>query len=200
MTTNGAEKEKANGGAGREKANGVGKDKTKKSGSGAARIKVGSQLKLLQDVIALMDEAQINEILFEQSGVKIHMRRGPGQAMEVFGAPSQVAPAPHTAPSQAVSAANPSPDLNPSPGVNADGTLTVTAPMVGSFYRSPAPDAKPYIQEGARLEVGQVFCIIEAMKLMNEIKSEVSGKVVKILPENGQAVEFGQPLLVLDPS
>jgi acetyl-CoA carboxylase biotin carboxyl carrier protein len=81
-----------------------------------------------------------------------------------------------------------------------DKNMTVGAPMVGTFYRSPAPEAKPFIQEGGRIEVGQVFCIIEAMKLMNEIKSEVSGKIIKILVPNGQAVEFGQPILVVDPS
>ena len=84
--------------------------------------------------------------------------------------------------------------------VVADSTLTITAPMVGTFYRSPAPDAKVFIEEGGKLEVGQVYCIIEAMKLMNEVKSEVKGKIVKILVANGQAVEFGQPLIVIDPS
>jgi acetyl-CoA carboxylase biotin carboxyl carrier protein len=91
------------------------------------------------------------------------------------------------------------PSAAPAPASN-DKTVKVNSPMVGTFYRSPAPDAKPFVQEGARIEAGQVFCIIEAMKLMNEIKSEVSGKIVKILLANGQAVEFGQPILVVDPS
>ena len=72
--------------------------------------------------------------------------------------------------------------------------------MVGTFYRSPSPDSKPFIEEGDKVAVGQVYCIIEAMKLMNEVKAEVGGKVVKIVAQNGQAVEFNQPLIVIDPS
>jgi acetyl-CoA carboxylase biotin carboxyl carrier protein len=107
------------------------------------------------------------------------------------------APVMMNAPQQGGSVAAPA--IPAAPADN-DKTLKVNAPMVGTFYRSPAPDAKAFIQEGVRIEVGQVFCIIEAMKLMNEIKSEVSGKIVKILVANGQAVEFGQPILVVDPS
>jgi len=77
--------------------------------------------------------------------------------------------------------------------------LTVTSPMVGTFYRAPAPDADPYIEVGTLVEVGQTICIVEAMKLMNEIESEVRGRVVKILVENAQPVEFGQKLFLLEP-
>ncbi len=95
------------------------------------------------------------------------------------------------------------------PGAPAAGTrnrrrrtiaLTLNSPMVGTFYRASSPDSKPFIEEGDKIAVGQVYCIIEAMKLMNEVKSEVAGKVVKILVQNGQAVEFNQPLIVVDPS
>jgi acetyl-CoA carboxylase biotin carboxyl carrier protein len=82
----------------------------------------------------------------------------------------------------------------------AAGGATQNSPMVGTFYRSSSPDAKPFIEEGDKIEVGQVYCIIEAMKLMNEVKAEVAGKVSKILVQNGQAVEFNQPLIVIDPS
>ena len=71
--------------------------------------------------------------------------------------------------------------------------------MVGTFYRSPAPDAEPYLEVGKQVEVGQTVCIIEAMKLMNEIESEVRGRVTRILVENGQPVEFGQTLFLIDP-
>ena len=70
--------------------------------------------------------------------------------------------------------------------------------MVGTFYRTPAPDASPFVEEGDEIEKGQVICIIEAMKLMNEIKAEVSGRIKKILVENGQAVEFNQPIFVVE--
>lgn len=80
------------------------------------------------------------------------------------------------------------------------GLTPIKSPMVGSFYRAPAPDADPYVEPGDRIEVGQTLCIIEAMKLMNEIQAEVRGKVVKVLVGNGQPVEFGQTLFLVDES
>jgi acetyl-CoA carboxylase biotin carboxyl carrier protein len=77
--------------------------------------------------------------------------------------------------------------------------LAVTSPMVGTFYRAPAPDADPYVEVGTLVEIGQTICIVEAMKLMNEIESEFRGRVVKILAENAQPVEFGQKLFLLEP-
>ena len=76
--------------------------------------------------------------------------------------------------------------------------ITVNAPMVGTFYVAPAPDAEPYVKVGDRVQVGQPLCIIEAMKLMNEIEAEVSGKIVKVLVSNAQPVEYGQPLFVIE--
>ncbi|MBV8362197.1 MAG: acetyl-CoA carboxylase biotin carboxyl carrier protein [Deltaproteobacteria bacterium] len=74
----------------------------------------------------------------------------------------------------------------------------VTSPMVGTFYRAPSPDAPPYVEEGSSVRKGQTLCIIEAMKMMNEIEAEVAGRIVKILCENTQAVEYGQPLMVVE--
>jgi acetyl-CoA carboxylase biotin carboxyl carrier protein len=79
------------------------------------------------------------------------------------------------------------------------GFLTVTSPIVGTFYRSPSPDADPYIEEGDSVKKGQVLCVVEAMKLMNEIESEVDGRLVKILVENTKSVEYGQALFLIDP-
>lgn len=82
----------------------------------------------------------------------------------------------------------------------AEGNLTpIKSPMVGTFYRAPAPGAKPYVEVGQIISAGQVVCIVEAMKLMNEIESEVAGRVVKILVENGKPVEFGQTLFLIEP-
>ena len=75
---------------------------------------------------------------------------------------------------------------------------TIKSPMVGTFYGAPTPDAPPFVQVGSEVKVGQVVCILEAMKLMNEIKSEVSGKIVEILVHNGDPVEFGQPIFILE--
>jgi acetyl-CoA carboxylase biotin carboxyl carrier protein len=79
------------------------------------------------------------------------------------------------------------------------GHITVEAPMVGTFYRAPAPDAAPFVNEGDLVKEDQILCIIEAMKLMNEIEARVAGRIVKILVENGQPVEYGQPLFLVEP-
>jgi acetyl-CoA carboxylase biotin carboxyl carrier protein len=172
------------------------KNEKKKKSPALPKVKVSPKLALVQDALKLMEESQVSELKFEQGDTKIHLRKGAGAPFESFAqAPSTMGV---SMPAPAVSASATAP---PAPSaVAADTTLTITAPMVGTFYRSPAPDAKVFIEEGAKLEVGQVYCIIEAMKLMNEVKSEVKGKILKILVANGQAVEFGQPLIVIDPS
>ena len=81
----------------------------------------------------------------------------------------------------------------------AENLVAITSPMVGTFYRAPAPDADPYVDVGGMVEIGQTVCIFEAMKLMNEIKSEAKGRIVKILVENAQPVEFGQKLFLVEP-
>ena len=101
-------------------------------------------------------------------------------------APASAAPAPVAA--EAKSEAEPASNL-----------VEVLAPMVGTFYRAPAPDAAPYVKEGDVVSKGKVLCIIEAMKLMNEIESEQSGKIVKVLVENAQPVEYNQPLFLIEP-
>ncbi len=176
------------------------KEKKKKNGDAPARkLKVSPKLALVQDVILLMNDADISELAFEQSGVKIHLRRGPGMpfattvapvvsSVPVVASPSSPAATPTAAPSAGA------------PASPAENTVTLNSPMVGTFYRAPSPDAKLFVEEGDKITVGQVYCIIEAMKLMNEVKSEINGKVAKILVQNGQAVEFNQPLIVVDPS
>ena len=81
-----------------------------------------------------------------------------------------------------------------------DNLIPIKSPMVGTFYRAPAPDAKPYVELNQMIAVGQVVCIVEAMKLMNEIEAEVAGRVAKILVENGKPVEFGQTLFLIEPA
>ena len=179
-----------------EKAEGSKPEKKKKANGSPKRTKVNPKLAIVQDVIALMNEAQISELSFEQAGVKIHLRKGAGMPFETSMTGPMTAPvtmAMASAPTSSSQAAA-------APAVKADNTVTLNSPMVGTFYRSPSPDAKPFIEEGDKIAVGQVYCIIEAMKLMNEVKAEVAGKVSKILIQNGQAVEFNQPLIVIDPS
>lgn len=160
------------------------------------KVKVNPKLAIVQDVIHLMDASDINEISFEQGGVKIHLRRGPGMPFQTMAAPTMMA-----APVMAASVAAPATaGASAAPAPSAEKGNTQNSPMVGTFYRASSPESKPFIEEGDKVEVGQVYCIIEAMKLMNEVKAEVAGKVTKILVQNGQAVEFNQPLIVIDPS
>jgi oxaloacetate decarboxylase (Na+ extruding) subunit alpha len=146
-------------------------------------------LKEIKEVIQLMNENGLTEIEIEKDGLKIRLRKGAGGAIE-----SYVVPAVPSAPQ--VSSA-PAGGKAPAPAA-ASGKAPIKSPMVGTYYSAPAPDAAPFVQPGSQVEVGQVICIIEAMKLMNEIKSEVRGKIVEILVHNGDPVEFGQPLFVIE--
>ena len=110
---------------------------------------------------------------------------------------------PTAAPTQKTSASATSEESVATPlGTEAvpSGLVSVEAPMVGTFYRAPSPSAEPYVNEGTVVKEGQILCIIEAMKLMNEIESKVGGWIVKIFVENGHAVEYGQPLFLIDPA
>ncbi|PIQ82104.1 MAG: acetyl-CoA carboxylase, biotin carboxyl carrier protein [Candidatus Omnitrophica bacterium CG11_big_fil_rev_8_21_14_0_20_64_10] len=145
-------------------------------------------LKELKELIALMNENDLGEIEVEREGTRIVLRKRGGRGgvtVETVPAPVPVAPQP-AAPA-------------PAPVEPVPSGVEVKSPMVGTFYRAPAPDAAPFVEVGQTVRVGQVLCIIEAMKLMNEIKCETSGKIIKILVENAHPVEFGQPLFVIEP-
>ena len=145
-------------------------------------------LKELKDLIALMNEHQLLEIELEREGMKIRLRKGGGEeGVVVERLPSSRPPAAPTGPV-------PVPDLPAQPS----GT-EIKSPMVGTFYRAPAPEAPPFVEVGQEIQVGQVLCILEAMKLMNEIKSEIKGRITQLLVENGQPVEFGQVLFLVEP-
>ncbi len=139
-------------------------------------------LKELKEIIALFEQADISELDVERQGVKIRLKKGAETEPPIRHQP------------QAQPEAAPLPEEKPA-GKN---TVEIKSPMVGTFYRSPAPDAAPFLEEGEEVREGQVICIIEAMKLMNEIKSEVSGRIKKMLVENGQPVEFDQPLFLVE--
>jgi acetyl-CoA carboxylase biotin carboxyl carrier protein len=156
-------------------------------------------LKALKKIVTIMNRAQLTELDIEQEGIKIHLRKGPAAAHPVT--TTVFAPAAHAAPP--VHAVIPAPAAAlaaPVPAAPAENENlhTITSPMVGTFYRSPSPDAKPYVTEGSTVDESTVICIVEAMKLMNEIKAEVKGTIKKILVENAQAVEFGQPLFLVE--
>ena len=151
-------------------------------------------LKEIKEMIQLMNENSLAELELEQDGVKIRLKKNAAGFVEQS-LVSEMRPV-QTAGQSAREKAQNGESLKP-PQPVAPRTI-IKSPMVGTFYSAPAPDAPPFIQAGAQVEVGQVVCIIEAMKLMNEIKSEVRGKVVEVTVNNGDPVEFGQPLFSLE--
>ena len=148
----------------------------------------------LRDLIALLGESDIQELKLEGDDFRLELRRNlpASQPQVVMQAAPAALPAPAAAPA-APSAAPPA-----APAVRGD-LVEITAPMVATFYRAPSPGDPAFVELGARINVGQTVCILEAMKLMNELESEVSGEVVEILVENGTPVEFGQVLMRVKP-
>ena len=136
---------------------------------------------LARQLGALLVELNLTEIEVATGDLRVRLQRG-GAAAPGGVVTSSAPPAPLPATVDATA-----------------GLISIEAPMVGTFYRASAPGAEPFVREGDAVKQGQVLCIIEAMKLMNEIESKVGGRIQKILVENGQAVEFGQPLFLLAP-
>lgn len=154
-------------------------------------------IKDLKQLVKMITETDITEFELDNSEEKIVIRRGPKTEYINVSAPAaqMYAPAPQAATAASVAA----PAASAAPAAQAAETGdTVNSPIVGTFYRSPAPEAAPYVEVGQVIEKGQVLCIVEAMKLMNEIEAEYRCKIVKICKENAQAVEFGDPLFVVE--
>ncbi|KAB0668186.1 acetyl-CoA carboxylase biotin carboxyl carrier protein [Oryzomonas sagensis] len=152
-------------------------------------------IKDLKVLIKMVTETDITEFEMDNSDEKVVIRRGPKTEYVAVAAPApqayatpQQAPAAVAAPAAPVSAAE----------TPAEAGETVNSPIVGTFYRAPAPDAAPYAEVGQVVEKGQILCIVEAMKLMNEIEAEYRCKIVKICKENAQPVEFGDALFVVE--
>ncbi len=152
-------------------------------------------LKEIKEMIILMEENNLTELEIEREGLKIKLRRG-GSSISA-GAPNIVIERASQS-DQNIMYETPSQPAAPQPAVKSTG-VEVKSPMVGTFYRSPSPDSDPFVEIGSAVEIGQVICIIEAMKLMNEIKAEVKGKVKEILIDNGDPIEFGQVLFRIEP-
>jgi acetyl-CoA carboxylase biotin carboxyl carrier protein len=149
----------------------------------------------LRELIALLGDSDIQELKLEGDDFRLELRRNlPASQPQVV---MQAAPA-AMAPVAPAAAAAPSAAPPAAPAVRGD-LVEITAPMVATFYRAPSPGDPPFVELGARINVGQTVCILEAMKLMNELESEVSGEVVEILVENGTPVEFGQVLMRVKP-
>lgn len=144
-----------------------------------------------------MQESDLAELRWESEGCQLVLRKHTAFAATPAPAPLPAATIPADG-AQAVPDTPGQKQPDEEEKGEEEGRVTIVSPMVGTFYRAPAPDADPYVQVGDIVEVGQPLCIIEAMKLMNEIESEFRGKVLEILVENAQPVEYGQPLFVVE--
>lgn len=155
----------------------------------------GIQLPEIERLLSLMQSHDVEELEYQRGD--LHVRLKKASSLQASAARSQPQYAMPQAPS--TTAAEPAP---PSAAISAaqapgDNVHTIKSPIVGTFYASPSPEAQPFVTVGANVEAGQVLCIIEAMKLMNEIESDVAGEVVRIHTENGKPVEYGAPLFDL---
>ena len=162
-------------------------------------------IKEIQDLIKFVAKSGVSQVDIEQKDFKITIKsdspeREEKQIIVQAAPPPAAAPAPVAA--APVSAPAPAATPAPAEGQSADDSkyVTVKSPIIGTFYRSPGPDKDPFINVGDTIAVGDTVCIIEAMKLFNEIESEVSGKIVKVLVDDSSPVEYDQPLFLVDPS
>lgn len=148
-------------------------------------------IKELKEMIDLMNKNNLNELEVEKDGTRIRLRKNAGGITQQILDEKLTAAGPHIISRETMAHV---------PEIKSKKTIEIKAPMVGTFYRSPSPESPPFVEPGSRIEPGQVICIIEAMKLMNEIKSDVKGKVVDVLVENGNPIEFGQTLFLIEPA
>jgi acetyl-CoA carboxylase biotin carboxyl carrier protein len=152
-------------------------------------------LKQIKQVIDLMKRSDLTEFEFEEEGFKIKIKRGSGGQPLITSTPVSAHPFPQAAGQvDPVSAAAKASSAQAQAGADETGFTYVKSPMVGTFYRSPSPENPSFVEVGAKADDKTVVCIIEAMKIMNEIQAEVKGTVAEILVENGQPVEYGQRL------
>ncbi|MBL6721693.1 MAG: acetyl-CoA carboxylase biotin carboxyl carrier protein [Planctomycetes bacterium] len=165
-------------------------------------------LKLIRNLIRLMERGEVTELEIEdeKAGLSVRLQRGPqaGSGPQVVMVPGSAHP--HgAAPAPAASAPAGSAPPTGAEGAaaagadRAEGLIEITSPMVGTFYRSPSPESDPFVGTGDVVEEETVVCIIEAMKVMNEIRAECRGSIVELLVDNGEPVEFGQPLYLIRP-
>jgi acetyl-CoA carboxylase biotin carboxyl carrier protein len=155
-------------------------------------------LKHIKSLLQLISEADVNEVYIEEGDFKIKIKKR-SETTYVSAPASAPAPVPTLHVPAAAPSAPSAPAASPAP-VAAGTTVKVKSPIVGTFYSAASPDAKPFIAVGDVVTKGQPLCIIEAMKIMNEIESDVSGKVVAILAKNSQPVEYDQPLFEIEPA
>ncbi len=155
-------------------------------------------LKLIKNILNLISDSDVDEVAIEEGDFKIKVKKTGTVEQITYSQPMQAAPAQPAAPTQPQAPASPdsSAASESSGGSSAKGE-TVKSPIVGTFYKAASPDSDPFVKVGSKISKGDTLCIVEAMKIMNEIEAEFSGTVQDILIEDGQAVEFDQPLFII---
>lgn len=157
-------------------------------------------IKQIQDLIKFVAKSGVNEVSIEEKDFKITIKTSQEPTYVTATLPAPVA-APQTPAAVPAAAPAPAAPAAVTPAAAADSNLvTIKSPMIGTFYRSSSPDKPPFVSVGDEISAGKVICIVEAMKLFNEIESEVSGKIVKVLVDDAQPIEYDQPLFLVDPS
>ncbi|MFO0773818.1 MAG: acetyl-CoA carboxylase biotin carboxyl carrier protein [Nitrospiraceae bacterium] len=176
------------------RASGAGrKDAILMPASSGPQAEPENRAKLIQELADLLRKNNLAELEFERGDTRVRLRQ------EFAAKPAPVAVV-HDQQSATTVSPSSQASVSVTPAQDTSGLVTITSPIVGTFYRSPSPDADPYVEEGDTVKKGQVLCIVEAMKLMNEIESEVDGRIVKILVEGAKPVEYGQPLFLIEPT
>ena len=156
--------------------------------------------KQIQELIKMVNKSNIGEVTIEQKDLKVTVKQKEDKVTQVVSsAPVQVQAAPAPAPAAAAPAPAASVE-KPKAAPAADNLITIKSPMIGTFYRKSAPDKPNFVEVGTEINTGSVVCIIEAMKLFNEIESEVKGRVVKVLVDDASPVEYDQPLFLVEPA
>lgn len=156
------------------------------------------ELKEIKELIKLVSEAEVSEVEVEKGDFKIAIKKIEEKTTYVQSAPV-VQQAPQTLQVSVPAAPVAAPPVAAAETPAAGNLITIKSPMIGTFYKSSAPDKPAFVNVGDEIKVGSVLCVVEAMKLFNEIESEVSGKIVKVLVENASPVEYDQPLFLVEP-
>ncbi len=152
--------------------------------------------KELEELIRLVEDSDVQELHIRNLLTSVRIVKTPPQALATHLVAAEI---PHTKPTPQTPAAA-SDDVDAAPAARADaGLIPITSPMVGTFYEASSPESLPYVKQGDHISKGQVICLVEAMKLMNEIESDVAGTIVRVIAENAKPVEFGASLFMVQP-
>lgn len=160
----------------------------------------GLKIEELRELIEMMDQSSINELEYEQDGEKVTLKKSSGVTMQPASAPAREERAIMSAPAGVEAKPAPEPkEKEPEKQQEDENLHKIKSPMVGTFYTSPSPEAGAYVKVGDKVQADSVVCIVEAMKLFNEIEADQAGEIVKVLVDDGELVEYGQPLFLVKP-